>query len=288
VVSGALHADGPNESGREELSAQRPEAWAMRYFAAALQSTGVSAPLSRPRGAYEIGLENGAIPRLSKAQRMVGFEGTKEEDLNRSPVLIRPHAAVGLGGDFSLVADWLPPVSLDRARAEVVTVALERPLVERETWSLGARIGAGSGNILADVTCPQAAAAAGDNPALNPNECQQASKDRQSFHWKSAELVVAGRLTPALSAYASASVWKMDGLFRVNALDDEGADRDRLAFTGADRGGAVGLDWSRGLWDVGVEAFLSPLDVIRDPAGRGPSQRDDFRNLRLRISYKFR
>ena len=274
------------QSFREELDARRPEAWAMRYYAAATLSTGVGVPASRRRGAFELGLEADSIPYLSQEQRTVGFHGTKLEDLNRTPALARPRAALGLGGDVSLVVDWVPPVEVNRTRANVVSVALERPLLKTDAWSIGARLGGGSGNIRGDFTCPQAEAAAGDDPVRNPFECAAPSHDVQSYHWQSASLVAARQLTSSLAAYASASVWRLDALFRVNALHGGDDDHNRLAYAGYDWGGAVGLDWSRGLWDLGAEVFYAPLDVIRDVTGRGPARRDDLVNFRLRTSYK--
>jgi len=258
----------------------------MRYFAAATQSTGVGVPLSRRRGAFDLGLESDNIPYLSKEQRTIGFGGTKEEDINRTPVLARPSAAIGLGGDVSLVVAWVPPVEVNRARANVVSVTLERPLLQTDNWSLGTKLGGGSGNIRGDFTCPQAEAAAGDDPVRNPYQCAAPSRDVQSYHWRSAALVVSRRLSPTVAAYASASTWRLDSLFRVNALHGGDDDHNRLAFAGYDWGGAAGLDWSRGRWDIGAEVFYAPLDVVRDPTGRGPSRRDDLVNFRLRTSYK--
>lgn len=276
------------QSFREELDRRRPEAWAMRYFAAATQSTGVGIPASRRRGEFDLGLEADNIPHLSAAQRTVGFSGTKVEDLNRTPVVARPRAALGLGGDVSLVVDWVPPVEVNRTRANVISVALERPLLKTDTWSIGARLGGGSGNIRGDFTCTEAEAAAGDDPVRNPYGCAAPSRDVQSYHWNSAALVVSRQLSSSVAAYASASVWRLDALFRVNSFHDGDDDHTRLAYAGYDWGATAGLDWSRGRWDVGAEVFYAPLDVVRDFLGRGPSSRDDLVNFRLRISYKLR
>ena len=273
---------------REQLSATRPEAWAMRYFGAATQSTGISAPVSRRLGALELGLEFGNIPHLSVEQRTVGFNGTKTEDLNRVPVIARPHAALGIGGGFSLVADWVPPLEIDDVKADVVTVALERPFFISDTWSLGGRLGAGSGRIEGDITCPRAAVAAGDDPVRNPYECNAPSHDKQQYHWKTAGLTVGRTLTPNLSAHASASVWRLNGVFRVNADYEEYDDYTRLAYEGNDWGGALGLDWARsgGSWRFGGEVFYSPLDVTRNIDGRPTRRHDDFWNVRVLASYR--
>ena len=292
LAAGPLQADGGGTATidfREQISATRPEAWAMRFFGAATQSTGFGAPVNRRFGALDLGLEMGTIPHLSAAQRTVGFDGTKTEDLNRAPAIARPHAALGIGAGFSLVADWVPPLELDHAKANVVTLALERSLFTSDTWSLGARLGVGSGKIEGDITCPRSVVAAGNDPVRNPYQCQSPSHDAQRYHWKTAGLTLGRTLIPNLSGHVSASVWRLNGVFRVDAEYAGLADRSRLAYTGNDWGGAVGLDWSRSdRWRVSGEVFYSPLDVVRNVNGRGAKQHDDFWNLRLLATYHLR
>src|SRR5678815_4205502 len=63
----------------EDLDFDRPEAWAMAWFAAVAFPTALSAePL--PPGAVELSLEGGYVPTLSEEQRTVGFLGEKPED----------------------------------------------------------------------------------------------------------------------------------------------------------------------------------------------------------------
>jgi hypothetical protein len=295
LAAALLFAAGPARAerldSREEIAAERPEAWAMRFFAAATQSTGFGVPERRGLGAIDLGAEIGSLPRLSERERTVGFDGTKTEDLNRAPAIVRPRLAVGIGGGFSLVADYVPPVEMDGIKPEVVSLAIERPLWESGRWRLGARLGAGSGNLEGDITCTRKEAAAGDDPIANPFGCESASHDAQRFHWKNAEVelghVFAG--APALEAHLAVSAWRLDGVFRVDADYSGIEDYSRLAYHGTDWGVATGITWRRGpAWRFAGELFYAPLDVVRDPFGDGKKTTDAFWNLRLAIHYRLR
>src|SRR5881392_228605 len=70
----------------EILDSERPEAWAMHTVLAAtlLTSTG-EAPTLEP-GRWQVALDLAQVPRLSDEEQRVGFNGIKQEDLNRAPV----------------------------------------------------------------------------------------------------------------------------------------------------------------------------------------------------------
>ena len=61
----------------------------MFYFTAVSLFSGLGTPRSREPGSIEVGFELGAIPYLDQDQRRVGFDGTTEEDLNKSPIFAR-------------------------------------------------------------------------------------------------------------------------------------------------------------------------------------------------------
>ena len=111
----------------EELDETRTEAWAMRWFAGVATPTSFGAPEAVDAWSWSIGLEGGLIPSLSEEERRVGFNGTKVEDLNRSPVFGRPVVRLGLPGSFSLTAGWVPPVDIDGVEADILSLAIARP-----------------------------------------------------------------------------------------------------------------------------------------------------------------
>jgi hypothetical protein len=90
LIATASHA------GTEHLDRDHPEAWAMFYFTSATMFTGFGTPRVREPGSIELGLELDWLPHLSKSDRTVGFDGTKEEGLNKSSVFGRASLTFGL------------------------------------------------------------------------------------------------------------------------------------------------------------------------------------------------
>lgn len=99
VPSGqTLAQDVINET--EFLHSNRPEAWAMNYVTSITLLSGLSVPRSRALGSIEGGVELDWIPQLSSAQRQIGFNGIKEEDLNKAPIFGRPASLSGFRGNL--------------------------------------------------------------------------------------------------------------------------------------------------------------------------------------------
>ena len=95
--------DPPVVGGTETIDFDRPEAWAMKWFASVTLFTSLGPPATREAGSVDLAFELDWIPTLSEDQRRVGFNGTKVEDINRLPVLPRPRVAVGLGAKTTLL-----------------------------------------------------------------------------------------------------------------------------------------------------------------------------------------
>jgi hypothetical protein len=295
VILGLLACVGPAVArvtldGREDLDRRRPEAWALRWFAAAVEPSGFGVPELPGAGRVELSLELDAVPRLSAKQRTVGFGGTKTEDLNRSPVLAYPRVRVGLPAGFVLDGSWAPPVALDGARANLFGIGLSRTVLERGGTRLGLRLGVFGGTIRGDFTCPSAAAAAGDDPARNPYACESASDDSVRIGAAGLEATLAHRFRrrPALESWLAVSARRLDSSFRADARWNGIDDRSRLDYRGSDWGLGAGLSWRRGAtWRYSAEARWVPLEVARPPAAGG-RQRDDLLQARVRISLRFR
>ena len=106
----------PLVSGAENLDFDRPEAWAMKYFASLSLLTSMGAPKAYEPGAILLGFEGGWVPHLSEEQRRVGFNGTKLEDLNKTSFFGRVRATVGLPSKFSVDIGYVPPIELNGAK----------------------------------------------------------------------------------------------------------------------------------------------------------------------------
>ena len=124
----------------EEVDFSRPEAWAMKYFGSVNLLTGFGAPRAARPGTIDLGLEIDWVPALNDAQRTVGFVGTKMEDLNKTPVFIRPWFTLGLPSKFSLTLTYLPPIEAFGVKPHLFGAAIGRPVHEATSWRIGLRV----------------------------------------------------------------------------------------------------------------------------------------------------
>jgi hypothetical protein len=276
--------------GREALDDDRPEAWAMRWFAAALAPSGFGTVPGAEAGQIEAAVDAVWLPELSERQRTVGFGGTKTEDLNRAPAVARPRVRVALPARFALEGAWLPPVAIDGARANLLSLALARPLLERYRWRLGLRVAATTGTLQGDFTCPADAAAAGADPIGNPYACEAASEDEIDLDDYGAELGFTFRpaATPALELWTTGTLRRTRSSFQTDARYGGLIDRGRLDHSGSDWGLATGLAWRDERWWAGAELRWTPLEVDRAPVGSGGSEDDPLLHGLLTLAYRLR
>src|SRR5712691_11447028 len=71
----------------------RPEAWGLKYFASTSLLSGLQPPEPAEGhriGSITVGFELGWLPTLDEGQRRIGFNGKKTEDLNKTPIIVRP------------------------------------------------------------------------------------------------------------------------------------------------------------------------------------------------------
>src|SRR5512146_2207733 len=89
-------------SGHQEVGFERPEAWAMKYFTSVTLMTGMGPPRALHLGSVRVMADAEWIPSVSDEQRIVGFNGTKAEDLNKLPAIGRRRVSIGIGWKLSL------------------------------------------------------------------------------------------------------------------------------------------------------------------------------------------
>ena len=273
----------------DTLDFDRPEAWAMKYFASLTLLTGFGAPQVLEPGSIAIELEGGWVPSLSEAERTVGFNGTKTEDLNRTSVFVRPAILIGLPKKLSLTLTWVPPVEAYGVEPNLLAVAIGRPVHQAKTWRLGLRGYAQYGTLEADFTCPEDVVAAGDNPELNPFNCVEPSNDEHQISALGLEVSWAkeprgsGRWEPHVGLSAN----YLDLEFQVDARHSGIVDRTLLVTDGVTVALTAGVTYHAGEhWKLVGEAFYSPLEVVRPPSTS--TQNDGLFNLRALVSYKVR
>src|SRR5579871_261003 len=85
-----------------------PEGWALKYFTSATIMSGLEPPEPLGEhaqvGSINLGFESGWLPALNPARASVGFSGRKQEDVNKSPIFMRPVVRVGLPWRLTAVA----------------------------------------------------------------------------------------------------------------------------------------------------------------------------------------
>lgn len=296
VLAVGLAAAAPAQviSPTEELDFDRPEAWAMKYFASVSLLTGLGAPRARETGELELALEAGLIPHLDAAERTVGFNGTKEEDLNKLPAILRPRLSVGLPAKWSLTASWVPPLEVEGVKPNLLALAVERPLLRRGRWGLGGRLYGQVGEIEGDFTCAEEVVRFAPGSEENPFGCEAVSSDRFDLGYGGLELTgsyhLAGSGAPTVHLAAAASY--MDLELQVDALTFGLRDRTLLLADGWTWSLATGASWPVGDRSrFGLEAFYTPLSVDR-PALDDPlsvsAETDALLNLRLVFGYRLR
>jgi len=271
----------------QEIDFDRPESWAMKYFGSVTLLTSMGRPVARRAGEVELALELGWIPELTEEQQTVGFNGTKFEDLNRTPVSPRPHLLVGIGWATTLDVTYVPPVEIAGLEPNLLAVGLERPFVDRETWSLGLRVAGQLGDIQGDYTCTETDASYPPGSEQNPFGCEAPSSDTATLNYATVgiiggtELGDSGRTSVHGGVYAT--YWDLE--FQVEALRFGNLDRNRLVTDGWTWSVAGGATFR--LTDrvrLATELFYTPLDVRRDRTSTS-TDNDPLFNVRVMLGY---
>jgi hypothetical protein len=267
------------------LAFDRPESWAMKYFTALSLPTAMGPPERLGGGTIEVGLEGALVPQLSDDERRVGFNGTKLEEVNRTRLLGRFRATVGLTATTFLEIAYVPPVTVGGATPHIVGVAIGRPFALSPNWQLGLRVYGQIGTMKGDITCGANEAAAGPDLLRNPYLCQAASTDELKQRLLGVQVSTGygkGRWRP----YVGVSLSYLDLQFQVNALYAGLIDHTLQTTNGETVSLTAGLGLTPfGHWRLAAELFYSPLSVVRPP--KVSSQNDGLLNGRVLVSYRF-
>jgi hypothetical protein len=272
----------------EDLGFDRPEAWALKYFASVSLASGFGVPAERRPGDVDLAFEVGWIPSIEGDDARVGFRGTKQEDLDKAPILARPRLTVGLPSRFTLEVGWVPPVEVFDAKPNIVTVALGRPLWVGPTWRAGARLHGQAGTIESDITCPADVAARGlGDLEGNPFGCEAPSRDEVDLGLVGLELAAERDAGGDWVPYGAVGITSLDLEFQVDALTNGFRDLSLLTASGPQWHAVAGIRWhGHPRTTFGVELFYSPLEVER-VEGAG-SETDALVNVRALVAYRVR
>lgn len=234
-------------------------------------------------GQWQAALEAGHVPDLSEHEQRVGFRGTKQEDLDKSPVFGRVRALLGLPGGWVVELGHTPSLEIDGLRAEdLFSAAIGRRLVEGDRFTLSARAFGQHGRMRGDITCPAELAGVEDG-TRNPYGCQAPSDDRVTLNHYGLDLT-AGWQSGAWLWHGGVGAVRSEPEVQVDALTYDVRDRSRLVARDVLPFATVGVQ--RGLgerWSVGLEVLHVPLTVRRTvDADR---EREGLTSLRVQLRY---
>lgn len=270
----------------EELAFDRPEAWALNWFASVTLLTRMAPAERREPWSVEAGLELSWVPHLDAEQRTVGFGGRKEEDLNQVPVFARGRLTVGLPAGFAATLGVVPPVEVSGVETEQVALAVDYPFARGERWGAAVRVYGQTGTSRGAFTCTREDAAHGDDFERNPFGCRAPSRDEATLRYAGLELSGSYRAASGLTPYLAAAIHHFDNEFQVDALTFDIRDRSLLRVDGSAWSLTAGASWPLAARTRLVgELFYSPLPVTRR-AGR--QETDALANARLGLAYRFR
>jgi hypothetical protein len=277
----------------QRLDFDRPEAWALKYYASSTLLNGLQPPepqFERPRiGSVTIGLELGWLPRLNTERARVGFTGRKEEDVNKTPGIARPVIRVGLPWRFSVIVAPMVPVEMFGVRPHLVALGVERPILEHDQWNIGWRVYGQTGSVKGSFTCPSRAQGYPARSPQNPSGCVAESSDLAYLRYAGAELHFSHRIpkAPRLTPHAAFAINYINSAFQVDAPLENRVDRSRLATHGKTFSGSAGVSYLiTERVGVTLDAFYTPLSVRR--VATGPRTNDGLFNLRALVSYTLR
>ena len=280
-----------NFNGNYHLGFDKPEAWGLKYFASTTLLSGLQPPDPEgwKVGSLNVGFELGWLPTLDTGQRRIGFQGTVPEDLNKTQVFFRPVLRVGLPKKLTLMLAAPPPFEAFGVRPHLLAFGVERPILEREHWTLGWRGYGQVGSVKGAFTCPHSVLAFAAGSPQNPTECVGESADAASLRYAGSEIQFAYRVSrmPKLVPHVAVGGNFIDGVFHVHAPVEDGMDRTRLWTRGGTFSTTAGVSYlitKKAAFTV--DLFYSPLWVQRSTTA--PTTNDGLFNVRAFLSYSFR
>jgi hypothetical protein len=214
-------------------------------------------------GRARLALESAWVPRVDDATATptVCRPGKGPENANLLDVLVRPRLTLGLPGDLSLEASWVPPVRVAGVRAHLVGIALARATPLSAAATATVRLHATFGRIRAPITCPDEALA---DPS---SECFEGTRsdDRYDPNIVGADLALSlGGRDAAVRPYVGAGYNRLQPRFQVNFTNRQGSTDTRRVSVDLDRAAVFGgLTWTAG-GGVAVtgEVYAAPADAV--------------------------
>jgi hypothetical protein len=269
--------------GDQKFDLDTPEGWAMAFMTTSAQNLGQMPPRSVNIRDLSISAELSSIPHLNKEQQVVGIGGTKNEDLNKTPVFGRLRASVGLPWDISAEISWTPPVKINDSKPDDLWgAALSKPLFSNEKIGIGLRLFLLRGGVIASVTCSEDMV---NSPAYSDENfvgCVDLSKDRLKMNHEGVEVFLSFNNSSAIHPWISLASSHIDSSVEIDAILQAGRETPTIYSSGSTHTLSVGFNYElRKNWGLNISSSYTPLDVKRPNDSSG---NDNFWNVRLGLT----
>ena len=250
-------------------SKQSHEAQTFGILSVPLAFSAVEAPSNQSGHVVRIGVVVSSVPNVdaTTSTPTTCRPGKGPENTNLLNAVPSPRIEVALPGHFAVEASWVPPVTVNQVKADLISLALSKTVsIANGLLALRARAHGTLGVVHAPITC--------DDQALKDptSECFNGTRSDDTFHPNifGADLTL-GWSPPSsrLRPYVGAGYNRLQPRFRVNFTNSFG-DIDRTRVT-VDLNRLVvfgGATWRivRAL-DLSGEVYAAPSDAVTARVG---------------------
>jgi hypothetical protein len=242
----------------------------LAFYTAPIVFSMATAPQEMPPGSIRIGAEGEYIPKPDPAIEQTGACFTqKSEKTSLSPVFGRPRITVGGPFGFAFEAAYLPPVTIARAKPNLLSLAISRahhiavgPVSSGTTLML--RLHGTFGSVKGAITCPRSSL----QQSSPSSPCHGTSPSKDTFHPDMFGGEIAAGFAPGsggISFYAGAGANRIDPHFQVGFTDLNGnvdvtqVKLENPLTRGSVFGGVTAV--LRQIVDVGAQIYSVPSDA---------------------------
>ena len=231
--------------------------------------SGGAAP-SRPHDIV-FGIEVASLPNVDTidATPTACRPGKGPENANPLPGILRPRVSIAVSG-FMVEASWIPPITVEGVKANLLGLAVARPIALPNGWWLGVRLHAVLGALHAPVVCDQDA-------LLDPtSECYRGtlSNDRWAPNIYGVEAVLATPPGP-IRFHGGFGYSRLQPRFQVDFTNSAGSRDRRKVEVNLHRAAVIGgVTYQVGRFDLTAEGYATFVDaaavrfVLRTPLGK--------------------
>jgi len=275
-----------NSYSNENFEITSPEGWAMAFMNASAQNLGQKPPRSVNIGDVSISAELSSIPHLSKEQQRIGFSGSKDEDLNKTPAFGRLRANFGLSGNINAELSWTPPLKINNSKPnDLWGAALSKPIFNNETIGLGLRFFILRGGVIASVTCSEDVLSFAPYSPNNIVGCIGLSNDKLQMNQDGVEVSLFFNNSLTIIPWLSFASSSIDSSVEIDAPLQHTRERRTVNSSGSIQTISFGLNYELNEnLDFNLSSSYTPLDVQRPVATSG---NDNFWNIRLSLSLNY-